>query len=264
VSVLDTSVFARSRTETVHVEALVAAKGGQRIGVCIPARNEAATIASVVEVADRLRELGLVDELLVVDDGSEDATASEARATGASVVASPPGPGKGEALRTAVTATDSEIVVFLDADVTNFSSRFVTDLVAPLLHNPRTQLVKATYRRSLDGRPGEGGRVNELVARPLLRRFFPQLATLTQPLAGECAVRRAALDDLTLAGGYGVEIGLVIDVYLRYGLAAIGEVDLGERIHRNRPLRELRPHADDVLAAVLARIEHTREIGGTP
>jgi glucosyl-3-phosphoglycerate synthase len=136
VSVLDTSVFARSRTETVHVEALVAAKGGQRIGVCIPARNEAATIASVVEVADRLRELGLVDELLVVDDGSEDATASEARATGASVVASPPGPGKGEALRTAVTATDSEIVVFLDADVTNFSPRFVTDLVAPLLHNP--------------------------------------------------------------------------------------------------------------------------------
>lgn len=258
MTVLDGSSHLVSyRGEAARVDAVVAAKAGQRIGVCIPARNEAATIASVVEVAARLRDVGLVDELLVVDDGSEDATASKARAAGASVMASPGGPGKGEALRTAVSATDSEIVVFLDADVTNFSPRFVTDLVAPLLHDAHTQLVKATYRRPLEGRPGEGGRVNELVARPLLRRFFPPLATIAQPLAGECAVRRAALDDLALADGYGIEIGLLIDVYLRYGLAAIAEGDLGERVHRNRPLGELRPHADDVLAAVLARAGRT-------
>lgn len=262
MTVLDTaSRRTSSRVDAERIDALVAAKAGRRVAVCVPARNEAATIASVIEVSARLRDVGLVDELLVVDDGSKDATASEARAAGASVMASPRGPGKGEALRTAISATDSEIVVFLDADVTNFTSRFVTDLVAPLLHHPRTKLVKATYRRPLDGRAGEGGRVNELVARPLLRRFFPPLGAIAQPLAGECAVRRAVLDDLALADGYGIEIGLLIDVYLRYGLAAITEVDLGERVHRNRPLRELRPHADAVLAAVLARIEATPATG---
>lgn len=259
MTILDTSsLLASPAAEAARVDALIAAKGGQRIGVCVPARNEAATIAWVIDVAARLREVGFVDELLVVDDGSDDTTASEARAAGASVLANPHGPGKGEALRTAVSATDSDIVVFLDADVTNFTPRFVTDLVEPLLHHPRTQLVKATYRRSLNGRPGEGGRVNELIARPLLRRFFPPLAGITQPLAGECAVRRATLDDLTLADGYGIEIGLLIDVYLRGGIPAIAEVDLGERVHRNRPLRELQPHADDVLATVLARVDWHR------
>jgi glucosyl-3-phosphoglycerate synthase len=254
VTIVDTSSLLAS-SDPARVDALVVAKAGRRVGVCVPARNEAQTIGRIIIVAAHLRQLGLVDEILVVDDASDDATASEARATGASVITSPFGPGKGEALRAALSATESEIIVFLDADVTNFVPRFVTDLVAPLLQEPKLQLVKATYRRSLNGRPGEGGRVNDLLARPLLRRFFPPLATLAQPLAGECAVRRAALDDLTLADGYGIEIGLLIDVYLRHGLDSIVEIDLGERIHRNRPLRELQPHADDVLAAVLARVD---------
>jgi glucosyl-3-phosphoglycerate synthase len=180
-------------------------------------------------------------------------------------VANRSGPGKGQALRAAVAASGADIVVFLDADVTNFSTRFVTDLVAPLLHDPTVHLVKASYGRPLDGRPGEGGRVNELLARPLLRRFFPPLASISQPLAGEYAVRRATLDGVHLADGYGVDIGLLIDVHRRHGRAAIVEADLGERVHRNRPLRELRPHSDDVLAAVLARAPHwTEETGELP
>ena len=239
------------------IDALVRAKGIQRIGVCIPARNEHSTIGAVVDVVVPLRAAGLVDDIVVVDDGSTDATGLEAAAAGAQVIESLEGPGKGQALRAALAETDADLAVFLDADVTNFSTRFVTDLVAPLLHDPRVQLVKARYRRALDGRPGEGGRVNELLARPLLRRFFPPLASIAQPLAGECAIRRTALDDLVLADGYGIEIGLLIDVYRRFGRSAITEADLGERVHRNRPLQELRPHADEVLAAVLDRTPHS-------
>lgn len=233
---------------------LLGAKGDHRIGVCIPARNEAATIGAVVQVVDGLHRIGLVDEIVVVDDGSSDTTCREAQAAGAVVVASPCGPGKGQALQCAVAATDANLLVFLDADVTNFSARYVTDLLPPLLTNPLVQLVKPTYGRPLHGRVGEGGRVTELLARPLLRRLFPELAAAVgQPLAGECAVRRSALDQLVLADGYGIEIGLLLDVYRGYGLDAIVDVDLGVRVHRNRPLNELRRHADDILAAVLAR-----------
>lgn len=234
--------------------AVRAAKAGQRIGVCIPARDEAGTIGGVLEVVGRLRRAGLVDEVVVVDDGSSDATGREARSAGVTVVPSPRGPGKGQALECAVAATDAPLLVFLDADVTNFSPRYVTGLIAPLLSDQRVQLVKATYGRPLEGRVGEGGRVTELLARPLLRRWFPALAdAVAQPLSGECAVRRDVLDHVVLADGYGIELGLLLDVYGRYGLEAIVEVDLGVRVHRNRPLSELRPHADDVLDAVLAR-----------
>lgn len=233
---------------------LIAAKGDQRLAVCIPARDEASTVGAVVGVVARLRAAGLVDDVVVIDDGSSDATAGLAAAAGARVLTSPDGPGKGQALTRAVAATDADVLVFLDGDVTNVSPAFVTDLAAPLLLDADVQLAKAAYRRPLDGRPGEGGRVTELTARPLLRRFFPALAGVLQPLAGETAVRRRALDGLRLADGYGIEIGLLIDVYRQFGLDAIVEVDLGERIHRNRPLRDLTPHADAVLEAVLSRV----------
>lgn len=137
----------------------------------------------------------------------------------------------------------------------NFSAGFVIALLAPLLGDPTVEFAKARYRRPCDGVADEGGRVTELLARPLLRRFFPDLADLAQPLAGECAIRRTAIAELTLADGYGIEIGLLIDLYRRHGRDAIVEVNLGERVHRNRPLHDLRPHADDVLAAVAARID---------
>ncbi|HET7487405.1 MAG TPA: glucosyl-3-phosphoglycerate synthase [Acidimicrobiales bacterium] len=239
---------------TTEVDRLVAAKGAATVAVCIPARDEAATIGPVVAAAHRLAACGLVDELVVVDDGSADATAALAAAGGARVVPSAGGPGKGQALSCAVAATTADLLVFADADVANFSERYVAGLVAPLLAHPAVQLVKGAYRRPLHGLPGEGGRVTELVARPLLERFFPPLATVAQPLAGETAVRRSALRGLLLDDGYAVEIGLLIDVYRRYGRAAVADVDLGERVHRNRPLADLRPHATAVLDAVLSRL----------
>lgn len=230
------------------------AKGGHRVAACIPARDEAATIEPVVAVCIQLASAGVLDEVIVVDDHSVDDTGARARSLGATVVANHESPGKGEALRRAISHTGADILVFLDADVRNFGERFVTGLVAPLLADDTVQLVKASYRRPLDGRLDEGGRVTELAARPLLTRFFPDLALVTQPLAGECAVRRGVLDDVVLADGYGIELGLLIDVYRRFGGDAIAEVDLGERVHRNRPLHELRPHAHAALAAVLDRV----------
>ncbi|MBW3650787.1 MAG: glycosyltransferase [Actinobacteria bacterium] len=231
---------------------VVALKGRRTIAACIPARDEAGTIDQVVATCARLADVGVLDEVVVVDDHSVDATAERCRRAGIAVVTNPAGPGKGQALRCATSLTTAEILVFLDADVVNFSERFVTGLVRPLLDDPGLQLVKAAYRRSLDGRPDEGGRVTELLARPLLARFFPDLAGVSQPLAGECAVRRQAVADV-FADRYGIEMALLIDVFQRFGCAAIAEVDLGDRVHRNRPLLELRAHADDVLDAVLSR-----------
>jgi glucosyl-3-phosphoglycerate synthase len=194
----------------------------------------------------------LVDEVVVVDDGSLDATGGVAQALGARVVRRDGRPGKGAAMAAALRAATGDIVVFLDADVRNFGLHFVTGLVEPLLADPALVLVKGTYHRPGNGGAG-GGRVTELLARPLLRRFFPELDFVRQPLAGEVAVRRQALARLVLEPGYGVEIGMLLDVARRFGPAAVAQVDLGERVHRNRPLDELAGQADEVLAAVLAR-----------
>lgn len=229
-------------------------KGSLSIAACIPARDEAATIEPIVGVCAGLAESGALDSVVVVDDHSADATAERARRAGAIVLHNPGLPGKGEALRCAVARTAADILLFLDADVTNFSGHYVSDLALPLLADPGLVLVKARYRRPLAGLADEGGRVTELLARPLLERFYPELATIAQPLAGECAVRRRALDGIRLDDGYGIEIGLLIDVYRRFGRHAIGEADLGERVHRNRPLHQLRPHARAVLDSLMARV----------
>jgi glucosyl-3-phosphoglycerate synthase len=247
------------------VEELLGAKAGRRVAVCLPAHNEERTLGAIVETTSlELVAPGLVDELVVVDDGSTDATAQVAARAGARVVASaapgtPVGPfgggprGKGAALARALEATTAELVIFLDADVENFGPHFVTGLLRPLLEDPRVVLVKGRYERPLDGAPTGGGRVTELVARPALSLLFPELAVLAQPLAGETALRRSGVEGFELSPGYGVEIGLLIDVARRHGLGAIAEVDLGVRVHRNRSLAELGPEARDVLAAVLAR-----------
>lgn len=249
----------RTLTDTDEAAAALAAKGAHEIAVCIPARDEADTIGAVVECAVELQRIGLVDDVVVVDDGSTDDTAIRAAAAGGRVTPDDDRDhGKGQALARAAAATRADILVFLDADVTNTMPAFVTRLVAPLLDDPAVQLVKPTYHRSMNGRPNEGGRVTELLARPLLRRYFPELAALVrQPLAGETAIRRGALESITLADGYGIEIALLIDTYVRFGAAAITEVDLGDRRHRNRPLFELARCADDVLTAVLERVALT-------
>ena len=234
--------------------AMAKAATGLRVSVCIPAHNEAVTVAGVVApvVAALDGPEPLVDEVVVVDDCSLDGTGPIAEAFGARVVRRLAGPGKGSAMADAVAATTGDIVVFLDADVRNFTLRFVTRLVEPLLVDEALMLIKGTYLRA-DNNGAGGGRVTELLARPLLRRLVPELAFVRQPLAGEVAVRRDALQGLVLEPGYGVEIGMLIDVARRFGPAAIAQVELGERVHRNRPLAELAGQADEILAAVLAR-----------
>jgi glucosyl-3-phosphoglycerate synthase len=239
-------------------EDLLRAREGRRISVCLPARDEEATVGAIVgRVRAALVEaVPLVDEVLVVDDGSSDATALEAQAAGARVVRRGPAdgpPGKGQALRRAVEEATGDVLVFLDADVRNFDSHFVVGLLGPVLTEPGTALVKATYRRPLEGSDGPGGRVTELVARPLLARLFPDLSGVTQPLAGECAAPRAVLEAVAFVDGYGVEVGLLIDVAAHCGAGVLAQVDLGERVHRNRPLDELAPQAAAVIDVVLDR-----------
>jgi glucosyl-3-phosphoglycerate synthase len=254
-----------SHTEFTAAD-LAGAKGGRRVSVCIPAHDEAATIAPIVREVrhELLEDLGLVDEVLVVDDGSDDGTGAEAVAAGAITVpaaGSAPGRpvGKGGAMRTAAVVATGDVLVFLDGDVVGGSVRFVAGLLGPILTLSDVVLAKAAYVRSLNGAVGEGGRVNALVARPLLARCFPHLAGLQQPLSGECAIRRAALDEIELADGYAVEIAMIIDLAERYGAAAIAEVHLGERIHRNRPLAQLVVHATEVLDAALLRRDRAVE-----
>jgi glucosyl-3-phosphoglycerate synthase len=238
---------------------LRALKGDTRVSVCIPARNEQATIGPIVECVRRelVDMTGLVDELVVIDDGSVDATAAVAAGAGARVVPVPsfggPGAGKGHAMRLGLAETQGDIVVFLDGDVESFRAHFVTGQLGPVLSHPETMLVKACYRRPLGDSPTGGGRVTELVARPLLSLLFPELCGVVQPLAGEAAVRREALDHIELAQGYGVEMGMLIDISRRYGPGSIAQVDLEVRVHRNRPLSELAPQARDVLAIALSR-----------
>ncbi len=169
-----------------------------------------------------------------------------------------PGPGgaggKGQAMAAALGASSGDLVAFLDADVANTTPAFVTGLLGPLLTTDHIALVKGSYTRPLHGDPTGGGRVTELVARPILELLFPELSWVRQPLAGETAAHRWVFEKLGFAGGYGVELGLLIDLAQSLGPDRLAQVDLGERIHRNRPLHELRPQAVDVLRAALERV----------
>ncbi|MDQ6909385.1 MAG: glucosyl-3-phosphoglycerate synthase [Actinomycetota bacterium] len=241
---------------------LAGAKSDHHVSVCLPARDEAETVGPIVAairegLIDRWQ---LVDEVLVIDDGSSDRTAVVAADAGARVVLAAdvlpdygPGDGKGEALWKSVHAAKGDLLVFCDADVRNFSDRFIVGLLGPLLLDPTTGFVKGYYRRPVDGGDGGGGRVTELVARPLISLLFPQLTSIVQPLAGEFAARRAVLEQVPFAGGYGVDLGLLIDVATRFGVESIAQVDLGSRVHRNRPLDQLAPQALAVLHAALRR-----------
>ena len=241
-------------------------KDGRRISVCLPARNEEATVAGVVSVlVEHFRDaVPLVDDIVVVDDHSEDATARLAADAGARVVDASTvlpdwgeGHGKGEALWKSMFVTDGDLIVWCDSDIRDFGPRFVTGLLGPLLTTDGIEFVKGYYDRPLiDGRPG-GGRVTELVARPVLSLLFPHLATVVQPLAGEYAGTRRLFEQLPFVRGYGVDIGLLIDAAERVGIDAMAQVDLGVRTHRNRPLDQLSPQALAVLQTALHRAGDT-------
>jgi glucosyl-3-phosphoglycerate synthase len=221
------------------------------ISVIIPARDESSTIGPVIDTV--LQHQGLLEEVIVVDDNSSDDTGSIAAHHGARVVASHGPVGKGRAMSAGLTTARSELVVFLDADVTNTTTDFVPRLVQPLLERIDIQLVKGYYVRPLYDMPTGGGRVNELAARPVLSLLFPGLGEILQPLAGETAGRRKAFEHVELETAYGVEIALLIDIAQRFGAHAVAQVDLGVRRHRNRPIEELRPMAVEVIRAALLR-----------
>jgi glucosyl-3-phosphoglycerate synthase len=230
-----------------------------RISVCLPARNEAATIGPIVAAA---AELATVDEVVVLDDGSTDDTATVATAAGARVVREADslpdegqGAGKGNALWKLVHESVGDIVCFVDADLQDFRAESIERLCAPLLADPDVMLVKANYSRSFEGAPTGGGRVTELVARPLLSLLFPKASDIAQPLGGEYAARRSALEVLPFVEGWGVELALLVDVVERFGRDAVAQVDLDVRKHRNRPLDELSPQARAVIATALKRAE---------
>lgn len=236
---------------------------GTTIAVCLPAHNEADTVAPIVTaIREQLVEqFPLVDELVVIDDHSIDDTAAVARAAGARVIDAAStlpeygGNGKGRALWRSVYETTSDLIAWCDADVTNFTPHFVCGLVGPLLTDPSIDYVKGFYRRPLDLRDEGGGRVTELVARPVLSLLYPHLSTFFQPLSGEYAGRRSILEQVPFVAGYGVEIGLLIDLSRRFGIERLVQVDLGTRRHRNRTLEELGPQALTILQVALRRTD---------
>jgi glucosyl-3-phosphoglycerate synthase len=241
------------------VEDLVAAKGSRTVSVVLPALNEAATVGAVV-ASVRPHVGTLVDELVVVDSGSSDRTVEVAAAAGARVVRRTevltelePLPGKGEVLWRSLAATTGDLLVFVDSDLVDPSPDFVPTLLGPLLLEPGVALVKGFYRRPLAGAPEGGGRVTELLARPLLSALRPELSGVIQPLSGEYAGTRALLEAVPFASGYGVEIGLLLDAHAIVGLAGIAQVNLGVRRHRNQPLAALGLMARQVLGTALAR-----------
>jgi len=232
------------------------ASQGVRVSVVIPARDEEATVGGVAGAVAGAFMTGepLVDELVVMDSDSTDRTAEAAAAAGATVyrcrdVAAPLGayPGKGEALWKSLLVTTGDIVVFVDADLTRWGTHFVTGLLGPLLDPAqRTLLVKACYDRAVDG-PVGGGRVTELVARPLLNLWWPELAGVAQPLAGEWAASRSLLESLPIPVGYGVELAVLIDTARRHGTGAIAQGDRGERAHKNQSDADLAVMASELL-----------------
>jgi nucleotide-binding universal stress UspA family protein len=244
------------------------ARRGVTISLALPALDEESTVGNVIQTVRHalIDEVPLLDEIMLIDSESSDATRQIAERLGIPVhihqrllpelgVRA----GKGEALWKSLLVTSGDIVLWVDTDIVNIHPRFVYGILGPLLTDPRVQFVKGFYRRPLRVgdrmQAGGGGRVTELTARPLLNLFYPELSGIVQPLSGEYGGRRTALEQLPFFSGYGVEAGLLIDVFERFGLAAIAQVDLLERIHHNQPLEALSKMSFAIIQAVVRKLE---------
>jgi glucosyl-3-phosphoglycerate synthase len=273
------------KTNTFHHSAfwdlasLVAEKQKQNltISLCIPTLNEEKTIGKEVVIfkSELMQRYPLLDEIAVIDSGSMDRTVEVASAFGADVYLSRdilPGygekRGKGENLWKAIYQLKGDIIVYIDADIKNIHPRFVYGLVGPLIHHPEIHYCKAFYDRPLassqGARPSGGGRVTEILIRPLFSLFFPELTALIQPLSGEYAARREVLDKIPFPIGYGVETSHLIDVYHTWGLQAVSQTDLDRRVHRNQPTRDLGRMAFGILQTFLRRAQSLGVVGELP
>jgi glucosyl-3-phosphoglycerate synthase len=237
------------------------------VSVCLPTRDEAATVGGIVKNLRRnlVERARLVDEIVVMDAGSADDSAAIAEAAGARVflehdvlAGEGPGSGKGEALWKSLHVCKGDLICFVDADIRNFHARFVYGLLGPLLENPEIQYVKAFYERPIRERNAlratGGGRVTELLARPLINLLWPELAGIVQPLSGEYAGRRETLEQVPFFSGYGVELGLLVDIAARFGVDAIAQVDLDRRVHRNQDMQALGRMSFGILQAAFLRL----------
>lgn len=244
------------------------------VSICIPARNEASSIGPLVRDMQRLLvDRDMVSEIVVVDDRSEDITSLLARAAGARVVAGHdvlpsfgPGLGKGDAMWRSLVASSGDIIVWCDADLRHFDVTGLTRLVQPLIDDQRIRLAKGYFTRlAADGTVGEGGRVTELVVRPLLSLLFPDATHIREPLGGIYAMRRDAAEQLPFEPDYGVDIGLLLDTLHRWGRSSITQVDLGNLAHRNQSIDGLAVQAAAVQRAILSRAQaQLARIGSRP
>jgi len=282
--------WAKRRTfhHSLYPVARIAVERKQSVSVCLPARECAATIGEIVGALSKLRAVGAIDEIVVVDAASADGTGQIAAEAGAKVVQegelmnrggsaqdreSAPGGeraglgpvlGKGDAMWRALSVLEGELVVFLDADTAGFSGHFATGLLGPLVCEPEVQFVKAFYRRPFEhggiSLPEGGGRVNHLLARPALAIFYPQLGAVRQPLAGEVAARRDLLERVPFATGYGVEIAMLIDVWREVSLDGLAQVDLGVHRNRHQSLAALGEMSERVLATIARRLQEEQRL----
>jgi glucosyl-3-phosphoglycerate synthase len=260
-----TRTFHHSLYSPARIAAVRSERGLGVVSVCLPARECAQTVGEHVSALMGLREAGAIDEVIVIDAGSADGTAAVAERAGAVVhqeaeLMPELGPvlGKGDAMYRALAVMRGEIVCYLDADTAGVSAHYATGLLGPLVCEPGIEFVKAFYRRPFEhggvSLPEGGGRVNHLLARPALELFYPELGAVAQPLAGELAARRELLERVPFATGYGVEIGMLIDIWREVGLDGIAQVDLDEHRNRHQPLAALTPMARTVLATIARRV----------
>jgi hypothetical protein len=262
------NTFAAAEFDEVEELAAMKRAQGLTISLALPALNEAETVGKVIRTIQRalMHKVPLLDEIVLIDSNSSDATRDIAASLGVPVFIHQDllpeygaRRGKGEALWKSLLVTQGDIVAWVDTDIVNIHPRFVYGILGPLLQNPSMKYVKGFYRRPLkvDGKiqAGGGGRVTELTARPMLNLFYPELSGVVQPLSGEYAGRRDALEQLPFFSGYGVEMGLLIDMLERFGLSSIAQVDLLERVHHGQPLEALSKMSFAILQAVIRKLE---------
>jgi glucosyl-3-phosphoglycerate synthase len=263
------------------IERLVAVKAekGLTISLCLPTLNEEKTIGKEIVIlrSELMTRFPLIDEIVVVDSGSTDRTGDVARAFGAAFYRADdilpelgPRRGKGENLWKALYITRGDIIVYLDADIKNIHHRFAYGLIGPLVLNDRIRYAKAFYDRPIATgkniiRPTGGGRVTELVIRPLFSIYFPELTQILQPLSGEYAAYRDILEQVPFPIGYGIETSLILDICQRWGMDVICQVDLEKRIHRNQDTKALGKMAFVVMRTFFRRLNRLGALSpGTP